>query len=111
MVPHLVCQRSRLPESFISLFDEFNDFLLVDLQYGDTSQTIQKWKALGITVYHNDKINPLKIWIIGFPWLMLAMRSLASQTQLFMVRAAFTSQRCACYPRSTTGDGLVTLWF
>ena len=23
-------------------------------------KTIQKWKELGITVYHNDKINPFK---------------------------------------------------
>ena len=58
--PSRMSEKSVTPESFISLFDEFNDFLLVDLQYGDTSQTIQKWKELGITVYHNDKINPLK---------------------------------------------------
>ena len=58
--PSRMSEKSVTPDSFISLFDGFDDFLLVDLQYGDTSKTIQQWRNRGITVYHNDNINPLK---------------------------------------------------
>ena len=58
--PSRISEKSVTPESFISLFDGLDDFLLVDLQYGDTSKTIQQWQERGISVYHNDNINPLK---------------------------------------------------
>jgi tetratricopeptide (TPR) repeat protein len=58
--PSRMSEKSVSPDSFISLFDDFDDFLLVDLQYGDTTKTIQQWKERGVSVYHNDKINPLK---------------------------------------------------
>ena len=58
--PSRMSEKSVTPDSFISLFDDFEDFLLVDLQYGDTSKTIQQWRERGISVYHNDNINPLK---------------------------------------------------
>ena len=58
--PSRMTEKSIAPDQFISLFDDFKDVQLVDLQYGDTSATLQRWQKRGNNVYHNDNINPLK---------------------------------------------------
>ena len=58
--PSRMTEKSIAPDQFISLFDDFKDVQLVDLQYGDTSATLQRWQKRGNNVYHNANINPLK---------------------------------------------------
>ena len=58
--PSRMTEKSIVPEQFISLFVDPDGFQLVDLQYGDTSVTLEKWHEIGFNVYHNDNINALK---------------------------------------------------
>ena len=58
--PSRMSEKSINPDEFISLFDNFDDIYLVDLQYGDTSGTLENWSNRGINVFHSSSVNPLK---------------------------------------------------
>lgn len=53
-------QKSVDIDTFGSLLQKFPHINFVDLQYGDTSAVIGKWKSQGINIVSHNNINPLQ---------------------------------------------------
>ena len=52
--------KSVSPSDFASIFKNMEDYIFVNLQYGDCTETIRDWSDRGFSVYSNDDINPIK---------------------------------------------------
>ena len=58
--PDRINDKSIKPNEFSSIFKDMSDCVFVNLQYGDSTETISEWEKSGFTVYNNEEINPLK---------------------------------------------------
>lgn len=53
-------QKSLSPEVFGSILRDHPGIRFVSLQYGESKPVVDRWRAEGIDVIHDDSINPLK---------------------------------------------------